>query len=492
MDKIDISIATKNKIAGKVSTKKKIDANIYPRGPKGEQGLQGLKGEKGDDGNGIVNIKKAKTEGLIDTYTILFSNGLTFDFTVTNANTEDIYSKEEIEELLNKKVNILDIVNELTSDDANKILSAKQGKILKELIDSCYTSTETDNLLKSKANKEELNQLQSNIETAMGGKLSKTGDTMSGNLTMSNAVIIITNGREKGIQNASGMPIICDYDNQNVTIDATGKELFLGYRNTTGINFLNYKVAIDSNGNVAANNFKGKWDGYMQDIATENTSDTWLLVANKGKVQHRAIANIINSFALPNLGHVANVLDTTITKGFGTYSANTSNIPSGIGTYGSVLVLPAADSSGNGHNIILFGNNEDTKGKIAIAGYINGNFTGWRSIALNKKYSTSETSTGETWVDGKTIYQKTIKITSLNSNRTYTHGISNFGELIDIYGTGYWSGQGWQPVQRVVTDGIAPYGLGLGDIDSTKFMFQVGSSYSGFQKAYITLKYTKK
>jgi len=381
MDKIDISIATKNKIAGKVSTKKKIDANIYPRGPKGEQGLQGLKGEKGDDGNGIVNIKKAKTEGLIDTYTILFSNGSTFDFTVTNANTEDIYSKEEIEELLNKKVNILDIVNELTSDDVNKTLSAKQGKILKELIDSCYTSTETDNLLKSKANKTELNQLQSNIETAIEGKVT----------------------------------------------------------------------------NSASENFAGKWNGYMQDIATENTSDTWLLVANKGKVQHRAIANIINSFALPNLGSVANVLDTTITKGFGTYNANTSNIPSGINTYGSVLVLPAADSSGNGHNIILFGNNEDTKGKIAIAGYINGNFTGWRSIALNKKYSTSETSTGETWVDGKTIYQKTIKITSLNSNRTYTHGISNFGELIDIRGTGYWSGQGWQPIQRVVTDGIAPY-----------------------------------
>lgn len=373
MDKIDISIATKNKIAGKVSTKKKIDANIYPRGPKGEQGLQGLKGEKGDDGNGIVNIKKEKTEGLIDTYTILFSNGLTFDFTVTNANTEDIYSKEEIEELLNKKVNILDIVNELTSDDVNKTLSAKQGKILKELIDSCYTSTETDNLLKSKANKTELNQLQSNIETAMGGKLSKTGDTMSGNLTMSNAVIKITNGGEKGIRNESGMAILCDFANQNVTLDATGKELFLGYRNTTGINFLNYKVAIDSNGNVAANNFKGKWDGYMQDIATENTSDTWLLVTNKGKVQHRTIANIIDSFA------------------------------------------------------------------------------------LNKKYSTSETSTGETWVDGKTIYQKTVKITSLNSNRAYTHGISNFGELIDIRGTGYWSGQGWQPIQRVVTDNIGPY-----------------------------------
>lgn len=254
----------------------------------------------------------------------------------------------------------------------------------------------------------DMKNMAEDIETAMGGKLSKTGDTMSGNLTMSNAVIKITNGGEKGIRNESGMAILCDFANQNVTLDATGKELFLGYRNTTGINFLNYKVAIDSNGNVAANNFKGKWDGYMQDIATENTSDTWLLVTNKGKVQHRTIANIIDSFA------------------------------------------------------------------------------------LNKKYSTSETSTGETWVDGKTIYQKTVKITSLNSNRTYTHGISNFGELIDIRGTGYWSGQGWQPIQRVVTDGIAPYGLGLGDINATKFMLQVGSSYSGFQKAYITLKYTKK
>lgn len=382
MDKIDISIATKNKIAGKVSTKKKIDVNIYPRGPKGEQGLQGLKGEKGDDGNGIVNIKKAKTEGLIDTYTILFSNGSTFDFTVTNANTEDIYSKEEIEELLNKKVNILDIVNELTSDDVNKTLSAKQGKILKELIDSCYTSTETDNLLKSKANKTELNQLQSNIETAIEGKVT----------------------------------------------------------------------------NSASENFAGKWNGYMQDIATENTSDTWLLVANKGKVQHRAIANIINSFALPNLGSVANVLDTTITKGFGTYTVNTSNIPSGFFQYGSVLFLPTASSSPNGHIVMLFGNNESANGRIAIAYCANGEFTGWNYIKTRNNITTgTEIATNE-YLDNKQIYQKTIKITSLNTGISQQqHGISNFGELIDIYGTGYWSVQGWQPIQRVVTDNIGPY-----------------------------------
>lgn len=246
----------------------------------------------------------------------------------------------------------------------------------------------------------DMKNMAEDIETAMGGKLSKTGDTMSGNLTMSNAVIKITNGGEKGIRNESGMPIICDYANQNVTLDATGKELFLGYRNTTGINFLNYKVSIDSNGNVAANNFTGKWNGYTADFATANTADTWILVLKGTTIQHRL---------------------------------------------------------------------------------------------LMTKFATYEQDTGLKWVDGKTIYQKTIKITSLNTGISqYQHGISNFGELIDIRGTGYWSGQGWQPIQRVVTDNIGPYGLGLGDVNSTKFMLQVGTSYTGFQKAYITLKYTKK
>lgn len=307
----------------------------------------------------------------------------------------------------------------------------------------------------------DMKNMAEDIETAMGGKLSKTGDTMSGNLTMSNAVIKITNGREKGIQNESGIPIVCDFANQNVTLDATGKELFLGYRNTTGINFLNYKVSIDSNGNVAANNFTGKWNGYTD--------------------------------ALPNLGHVANVLDTTITKGFGTYNANTSNIPSGFFQYGSVLFLPTASSSPNGHIVMLFGNNESANGRIAIAYYVNGEFTGWNYIKTRNNITTgTEIATNE-YLDNKQIYQKTIKITSLNTGISqHQHGISNFGELIDIRGTGYWSGQGWQPIQRVVTDNIGPYGLGLGDVNSTKFMLQVGTSYTGFQKAYITLKYTKK
>lgn len=43
-----------------------------------------LKGEAGDDGNGIVSIVKTSTSGLVDTYTITYTNGTTSTFTVTN------------------------------------------------------------------------------------------------------------------------------------------------------------------------------------------------------------------------------------------------------------------------------------------------------------------------------------------------------------------------------------------------------------------------
>lgn len=84
-------------------------------GAQGQQGIQGIQGEKGEDGhtpvitiqngrwyidgvdsgvlaeglkgetgNGISSIEKTKTEGLVDTYTITFTNGNTTTFTVTN------------------------------------------------------------------------------------------------------------------------------------------------------------------------------------------------------------------------------------------------------------------------------------------------------------------------------------------------------------------------------------------------------------------------
>lgn len=51
--------------------------------------LKGTPGQKGDTGNGIVGIEKTGTNGIVDTYTITFSSGVTTTFTVTNGSKGD-------------------------------------------------------------------------------------------------------------------------------------------------------------------------------------------------------------------------------------------------------------------------------------------------------------------------------------------------------------------------------------------------------------------
>ena len=65
-------------------------------GPQGIQGIQGVQGEqgpkgdtgdtgpKGDTGNGIRSITKTGTSGLVDTYTVTFTDSTTTTFSVTN------------------------------------------------------------------------------------------------------------------------------------------------------------------------------------------------------------------------------------------------------------------------------------------------------------------------------------------------------------------------------------------------------------------------
>ena len=47
-------------------------------------GAAGSKGSPGKDGNGIVSVVKTGTDGLVDTYTITYTNGTTETFTITN------------------------------------------------------------------------------------------------------------------------------------------------------------------------------------------------------------------------------------------------------------------------------------------------------------------------------------------------------------------------------------------------------------------------
>ena len=58
-----------------------VDTGIHAQGPQGETGATGATGATG---NGIASITKTGTSGLVDTYTITYTNGTTSTFTVTN------------------------------------------------------------------------------------------------------------------------------------------------------------------------------------------------------------------------------------------------------------------------------------------------------------------------------------------------------------------------------------------------------------------------
>ena len=133
----------------------------------------------GEDGKSIVSITKTGTSGLIDTYTITYSDGTTSTFTVTNGeggadivteweqtlsdekipsekltkNTIDtkvtgtkvtswsgtvsdsnVPSEKLVKDSLDGKVNTSDVVNNLTTTTVGKVLDARQGKALADLI----------------------------------------------------------------------------------------------------------------------------------------------------------------------------------------------------------------------------------------------------------------------------------------------------------------------------------------------------------------------
>ena len=85
----EIELETDERVLESIET----TALYGPRGPKGDkgdkgdqgiQGIQGIQGETGATGNGISSIEKTSSSGLVDTYTITYTNSDTDTFDVTN------------------------------------------------------------------------------------------------------------------------------------------------------------------------------------------------------------------------------------------------------------------------------------------------------------------------------------------------------------------------------------------------------------------------
>ena len=136
--------------------------------PGGARGLKGDKGDKGDKGNNFTPVvesvetlepnEQATASARTDSDNIYFSFGIPkgepgegtklSDFEndegFVTAETDELenyllksntYTKTEVDNFLSTKVNISDVIDNLTSTETAKPLSAKQGKIINDKVE---------------------------------------------------------------------------------------------------------------------------------------------------------------------------------------------------------------------------------------------------------------------------------------------------------------------------------------------------------------------
>lgn len=105
-------------------------------------------------------------------------------------------------------------------------------------------------------------------------------------------------------------------------------------------------------------------------------------------------------------------------------------------------------------------------------------------------YSTSEQATRYKWIDGKTIYRKTVSFGALPNAtaRDVPHGISGLDKIIE-YGGISLSGSSVFTIPLVSTSNIAA-GVQI-TVNATDINISVGQNRSAFTETYVTIYYTK-
>lgn len=105
-------------------------------------------------------------------------------------------------------------------------------------------------------------------------------------------------------------------------------------------------------------------------------------------------------------------------------------------------------------------------------------------------YSASEQETGIKWIDGKTVYSKTINFGALPNSTTknVAHGISNLGLVVDFSGVAFAvNGNQIAPLPYA---GASEWTTEI-NITDTNISIKTQRDLSGLNDSYITLMYTK-
>ena len=105
----------------------------------GVKGDPGTNGSDGADGIGITSVAKTKTEGLVDTYTITFTDGSTFNYDVTNGkNGKDGSGSSSDEENVIESIKVNGVAQTVAEDKSVDITVPTVD------VDKNYVDTELD------------------------------------------------------------------------------------------------------------------------------------------------------------------------------------------------------------------------------------------------------------------------------------------------------------------------------------------------------------
>ena len=192
-------------------------------------GDKGDKGDKGDTGNGIDHIALTSSQGVIDTYTVYYTNGDTWTYTVANsseASADRITYREEdphpagylgnaVNDLQTALALVLTWITHTEADYGERLASLEGSRTSDEGRISTLESTATSHGTRLTAAEGNITGLTGRMGTAEGNitKLMSRTEIEAGSVTLTNSQAFPFNDSQVTV------PLTTERANQNYIVD---------------------------------------------------------------------------------------------------------------------------------------------------------------------------------------------------------------------------------------------------------------------------------
>jgi hypothetical protein len=117
------------------------------------------------------------------------------------------------------------------------------------------------------------------------------------------------------------------------------------------------------------------------------------------------------------------------------------------------------------------------------------------SLTPVANFSTVEQDTGRKWVDGRSIYVKTLSLSGITGTgvKTVAHNITGIDMVLTNHGYVVLASGAGVPIPRVSTD-VTTFGIYFYGWDATTLTGYIGTNYtttSALASGYVTIEYIK-